>query len=134
MSEQVPVEPPVYVETYGGHVSLTWTAAGVGQFLDTVRAAGTVPADTTPVVDATNAAGQRRMRLDEIDTSGGATTYVRVEPPASWTVAWERRTEPVVSLAGNPTVETCRAFHVGTTACSAWPTDAVSALTRLLDH
>ena len=133
MSERVPVEPPVHVETYGAHVSLTWTAAGVGRFLDAVRAADAVPADTTPVVDATNAAGQRRMRLDEVDVSGGATTYVRVEPPASWTVAWERRTEPVVSLAGTPTVDTCRAFHVGTTACSTWSADAVSALRRLLN-
>ncbi|ERG89402.1 MAG: hypothetical protein J07HX5_01560, partial [halophilic archaeon J07HX5] len=82
----IAVDPPVHVESYSSHTSLSWTASGIDQFVAALRASETVPADTTPVVDATTAAGQRRLRLDEIDTMSGATKYVRVEPSAPWTL------------------------------------------------
>jgi hypothetical protein len=132
MSVRVAVDPPLHVETFASHASVTWTAAELGRFLDAVGACESVPAETTPVVDATNAAGQQRLSLSEIDP-GRATTYVRVEPPAPWTLAWERRTEPVVSLSGAPSTETCRRFHLATTDCQRWSADAVARLESLLD-
>jgi hypothetical protein len=128
----VPVDPPVHVETFATHASLTWRAAGLERFLEAVRATGSIPDDATPTVDATNAAGRRRLRLDEIDATSGVTTYVRVDPPAPWTLAWERRTDPTVSLTGTPDAGTCRALHVATTDCAEWTRSHRAALDRLL--
>lgn len=129
----IAVDPPVHVESYPTHTNLSWTAGGIDQFVAALRASEAVPADTTPVVDATTAAGQRRLRLDGIDTTSGATKYVRVEPPAPWTLSWERRTKPVVSLTGSPSPATCQTFHVATTACVEWTPPQRETLSRLLE-
>jgi|APHM01.1.fsa_nt_gi hypothetical protein len=128
----IAVDPPVHVESYPSHTSLSWTAGGIDQFVAALRASEAVPAETTPIVDATTAAGQRRLRLHAIDTTSGATKYVRVEPSAPWTLSWERRTEPVVSLTGSPSPATCRTFHVATTACVEWTPLQRETLSRLL--
>lgn len=128
----IPVDPLVHVETFATHASLTWRAGDLAWFLAAVRASPKIPDDTRPTVDATNAAGRRRLRLDEIDATSGATIYVRVNPPAPWTLAWERRTDPTVSLTGTPDAGTCRALHVATTDCEAWAQSHRNALDRLL--
>jgi hypothetical protein len=129
--ERLAVEPTVHVERYEHHCSFTWRADGLERFLRAVAACDAVPDGSTPVVDATNAAGRRRLALREIDTTG-ATTYVRVDPPRPWTLSWERRTEPVVSLTGLPVPSTCRRLHVATTGCDGWsssPLERVAELT-----
>lgn len=130
---EFPVSPPIYVERYASHVSLSWQAGDLDRFLGTVTDLDSVPADPAFVVDATNAAGQRRIPLSDIDTTTRATTYVRVDPDTPWTVAWERRTTPVVSLSGAPTALACRRLHHGTTDCEQWPAGQLQTLSRLLD-
>lgn len=126
----VTVDPAVHIERYASHVSLSWTAGSVGRFVETVRS---VSADAPAVVDATNAAGRRQVELTDIDTTTGATTYVRAEPERPWTVAWERRSTPVVTLTGTPTVTTTRRVHTGTTDCEGWSRSRRARLARLLD-
>lgn len=128
----IPVNPAVHVETFTTHASLTWRAGGLARFLEAIRTSTVVPDETRPIVDATNAAGRRQLRLDEIDTTSGATTYVRVDPPEPWTLAWERRTDPTVSLTGTPDAGTCQVFHVATTDCAAWAQSHCAALDELL--
>jgi hypothetical protein len=126
----VPVDPPVHVERYASHVSLSWTAGGVERFLGTVR---DVSVDAPAVVDATNTAGRRQVELTDIDTTTGATTYVRAEPERPWTVAWERRSTPVVTLTGTPEAAITRRIHTGTTGCAGWSRSQQARLARLLD-
>jgi hypothetical protein len=127
----IPVTPPVHVEQYASHTSLSWTANGIEQFVAAVRT--TAGANTPIVVDATNAAGRRRLGIDEIDTTTAATTYVRVEPDRPWTLAWDRRSDPVVTLTGTPRPATARRFHVETTDCDGWDDTPRSRLQGLLN-
>ena len=112
---QIETTPPVNIETFASHVTLTWTSLGLSQFVDIADRVDVVPADSTPIVDATNAAGRRRLPLTEIDTTTAATKYVRFEPDCPWTLAWERRTTPVVSLCGSPSPTVCQQAHIITT-------------------
>lgn len=130
-TEPVPVDPPVHVEQYVGHASLSWTAGGVERLVETAKGTSV---EAPAVVDATNTAGRRRVELTDIDTTTGATTYVRVEPERPWTVAWERRSTPVVTLTGTPEATTVHRFHVGTTDCEEWGQSNRAQLTRLLNH
>ena len=40
----VPVEPPIRVEVFASHYSLTWKADGLGRVLDTVRGTDAIAA------------------------------------------------------------------------------------------
>ncbi len=126
---RLPVEPPVHVETVVDHRSLTWTAGGLDRFLAAVRADDAVAADAPARVDARDVAGRGRRPLSAV-AARPAITYVRVEATADWTVAWERRTEPTVSLSGAPSPATCRRLHVATTNCPGW----IDADERLLER
>ena len=127
----VQVDPPVHVERYASHVSVSWTAGDIEQFVVGVEAIlrPNVPA----VVDATDAAGRQQLELDEIDTAARTTTYVRVEPEQPWTLAWGRRTQPVVTLTGTPDRPTVRRLHVATTDCEQWADAPRFRLGEMLD-
>lgn len=126
------VDPPVHVESYRSHVSLSWTALGLERFVAALRAAESVSPRATLTVDATDAAGRYRTTPDEIETAADTINYVRADSSSPWTLSWERRTDPVVSLAGSPSVPTCRSFHTATTSCSEWRPTACDALARAL--
>lgn len=130
---ELPVDPSVYVERYPSHASVSWQAGSLDQFLAAIEDAGAIPENPALVVDATNAAGQRRCSPRDIDTATGATTYVRADAQGPWTVSWERRTTPVVTITGTPTPRTCRRFHVATTECDRWPHSRLGTLSRMLD-
>ena len=126
------VDPPVHVETYRSHVSLSWTALGLERFVAALQMAEAVPTTAILTVDATDTAGRYRSTPDEIETTTDIIKYVRVDPSPPWTLSWERRTDPVVSLAGSPSVPTCRSFHTATTSCNEWSSTHRDALARTL--
>ncbi|MEZ3164110.1 hypothetical protein ABNG03_08180 [Halorubrum sp. RMP-47] len=126
----VSVDPPVYLETFATHLTATWKAGGPAEFVDAVRALETVPRSATTVVDDATTAGRRRVPLSEVVPDGDATTYLRVEPDAPWTLSWEARTRPVVSTSGAPPPGLCRRLHLATTECVAWDDEAVATLRR----
>lgn len=117
----VPVTPPVHVETFATHYTLTWQANGLSPFVTAVDDIEAIPTTATPLVDDTDTAGRERRALADID--GTTIKYVRVDTPDDWTLSWERRTSPTVSLSGTPTVELCRRVHNRTTDCSSWTDD-----------
>lgn len=127
----VPVVPPVHVETFATHYTATWKADGLSRFVETVRGIDAIPPTSAVVVDRTDTAGRERRELSDIAVDGGATTYVRVEPPTPWTLSWERRTWPVVSVSGTPAPERCRDIHRSTTDCPGWRDADVETLDRL---
>ncbi len=133
-SRTIPVDPPVHVETFPSHHSLTWRAGPLADFLTAVTAEPAVEEGHRLLVDATGAAGRRRLSPRDVDTSTGATTYVRAEPSAPWTAAWERRTTPVVSLTGAPAVDLTARLHLATTDCDRWERRARERLRSLLDR
>lgn len=126
------VDPSVHVESYRSHVSLSWTALGLERFVAALRTAEAVPSTATLTVDATDTAGRYRTTPNEIETTAETIKYVRVDPSPPWTLSWERRTDPVVSLAGSPSAPTCRSFHTATTLCNKWSSTYRNALARAL--
>lgn len=128
----IDIDPPVHVESYRSHVSLSWTALGVERFVAALRTAEAVPPTATLTVDATDTAGRYRTTLAEIETTADRIKYVRVDPSPLWTLSWERRTDPVVSLAGSPSAPACRRFHTATTSCNEWSSACRDALVRAL--
>ena len=123
-------EPPVHVESFATHYTLTWTAGSLAQFLDALRQCESVPSSATAVVDATDTAGRQRRPVREL-AAEPSVRYVRVEPRSAWRVSWERRTDPTVSVSGTPPPAVCRDLHQRTTACEAWPPTAVEELDAL---
>jgi len=128
----IDVDPPVHVEIFRSHVGLSWTALGIERFVAALRAAESVSTMAALTVDATDAAGRYRTTPDEIETTANGIKYVRADPSSPWTLSWERRTDPVVSLAGSPSVPTCRSFHTATTPCTEWSPADRDALARAL--
>ena len=127
----LPVDPVVYVETFASHDTLTWTAGPLSRVVDVVRDSESIPSDTTAVVDAVDTAGRHRVAVRDL-AADSAVKYVRVEPPAEWTLSWERRTSPTVSVSGAPPPAVCREFHRRTTSCDEWPPAAVDELRALV--
>jgi len=123
-------EPPVHVESFATHYTLTWTAGSLAQFLDALGQSASVPSRATAVVDATDRAGRQRRPVRELAVEPSV-RYVRVEPQSSWTVSWERRTDPTVSVSGTPPSTVCQSLHRRTTACEGWPPTAVEELDAL---
>jgi len=128
--QTVPVDPPVHIETFATHLTATWKAGDPSAFVDAVRDIETVPPSASTVVDDSADAGRRRIPLSEVAPERGATTYLRVDPDAPWTLSWEDRTRPVVSASGAPPAALCRRLHVSTTGREAWDDDAIATLRR----
>ena len=131
-SEQtIPVEPTVHVETFATHCTLTWKAGPLAGFLTAVDTIDGVPPAAPVVVDDTSSAGRERCRAPEVDPQE-TVRYLRVEPKKPWTLFWEQRTWPVVSLSGTPPPALCRRLHLRTTDCDGWADDAVQTLARVV--
>ncbi|ERH03787.1 MAG: hypothetical protein A07HR60_00562 [uncultured archaeon A07HR60] len=128
----VPVEPPVHIEVFATHYSLTWQANGVSAFIDAIADIESVPPEPTPVVDATDTAGRERRHLAEIE--GDVIRYVRLDAPESWSVSWERRTTPTISLSGSPSPSLCPRVHQETTDCGSWTAEDRHILRDLIDN
>lgn len=124
----IPVDPAVHVETFATHQTLTWKAGSRSQFVEAVRVLDAVPPTASVVVDDTAVAGRQRRSLSDIESESDTTTYLRIEPDAPWTLSWERRTQPIVSVSGTPSATLCRRVHRRTTDCSEWNDEAVAAL------
>lgn len=131
-SQLIAAEPPIHVETYPTHTSLSWTGDGIDQFVAALQTVKPITADAPTVINATTTAGQVQRQLCDLDTPNNAINYLRVDPPVPWTLSWERRTEPVVSMTGSPSPETCQTLHIATTACMAWDASQRTALSRIL--
>jgi len=131
--ETVPVEPPVHVEVFPTHQMAMWKADSLTRFrraLDDIDGVGpTAPA----VVDDTSTAGREQYRVRDIEP-GETVRYLRVEPDTPWTLSWERRTWPVVSVSGTPSPALCRRLHARTTDCDGWSDEAFDTLARALDR
>jgi len=126
----LPVTPTVHVESFASHDTLTWQGDSLAAFLGALDEVPAVDPDAPAEVDATDAAGRERRSLGAV-TPRGAVRYVRVEPTAPWTAAWERRTTPTVSVSGAPPAAVCRTLHLGTTDCAGWPPAAADAMASL---
>lgn len=127
----VPVGPPVHVEWFPTHATVTWKAGQLAQFLRAVGDLDTVTPETATVVDDSSTAGRERRRVAELAASE-TVCYLRVEPDRPWRLSWERRTWPVVSVSGSPSVSLCRRVHLETTDCEGWSDEASNSLARLL--
>lgn len=128
----VPVDPPVHVEQFVDRCSLTWRAGPLAPFLAALGELASVSGTSPVVVDATDAAGRRRHSLSTVAATG-TERYVRVDPPGPWSVAWERRTSPVVSVGGTPDPAVCRRLHRETTDAGAWSDDARATLRAVVE-
>ena len=127
----IPVEPPVHVETVPTHHTLTWKGGPLAVFLTAVRDTEQIPPTASVLVEDRSVAGRNERRVAEVDASE-TIRYLRVDPDAPWTLSWERRTWPVVSVSGAPPSELCRHVHRVTTDCDGWSGDAVETLHRVI--
>jgi hypothetical protein len=129
--QTISVEPPVHVETFPTHDTLTWKACPLAGFVGHVMDIDGISPTASTVVDDTSTAGRERCRVADLEASE-TVRYLRVEPDAPWRLSWERRTWPVVSVSGTPPPTLCRRLHQRTTDCDGWPDDAVRTLARVL--
>jgi hypothetical protein len=127
----LPVDPVIRVETFATHRTLTWKAGGLSRFIEAVRGVETVAPAASTVVEDAAVAGRHRSRFSQVDADRDTTKYLRVEPEAPWTLSWERRTWPVVSVSGAPPAPLCRRLHLRTTDCPGWDDRAFETLRRL---
>lgn len=128
----VPVDPPVYVESFATPYTLTWTASSLSAFVAAIRGFDAVPDDATVVVDSTTVAGREDRPVGALDSpQKEATIFVGVESDAPWKLSWERRSVPVVSISGTPPLAVVRRAHLETTDCEEWPADATAVLRDL---
>ena len=130
----VTATPPVHVERSAAGASVAWRAGPLTRALGAVRDSPVLPSGATAVVDDRSVAGRRRRTLADA-TATGSVVYLRVESSAPWTVAWERRTDPVVVVTGRPAPATVRVLHRATTDGpddGGWDDDARAALAAAL--
>jgi hypothetical protein len=131
-SEQtLPVEPPVHVETFATHWTCIWKAGPLAQFLHSIGGIDSLSQTTRAIVDDTVTGGRERHRVTDIEVTE-TVRYLRLEPETPWTISWERRTWPVVSVSGTPPPVLCRRLHLQTTDCDGWADDVVRTLTCAL--
>jgi hypothetical protein len=128
---RIPVDPVIHVETFATHRTLTWKAGGRSQFVEAARALDAVPSTASVVVDDTTVAGRQHHSVSDLESVSKTTMYLRIEPDASWTLSWEQRTDPIVSVSGTPSATFCRRLHCYTTDCSEWCDEAVETLQSL---
>lgn len=127
----VPVDPEVHVETFATHHTLTWKACEASQFVTAVRAVDPVTPTTPTITNDTAVAGRQQHPLSDTNIESTTIKYLRIEPDAPWTLSWEQRTFPVVSLSGTPPAALCRRVHLQTTDCSTWSDEAFETLRQL---
>ena len=129
---RIRVDPVVHVETFATHLTLTWKAGTQSQFVEAVRALDAVPLTPQVVVNDTTVAGRQHRLVSDLGGAGDTVTYLRIEPDAPWTLSWERRTQPVVSVSGTPSAALCRRLHRRTTDCPGWSDNATATLHDLI--
>jgi len=127
----VPVDPEVHVKTFATHHTLTWKASDLSQFATAIHAVGPVTPTTPTIVNDTAIAGRQQHPLSDTNVESTTIEYLRIEPDAPWTLSWEQRTFPVVSLSGTPPATLCRRIHLRTTDCSTWSDEAFEILRQL---
>jgi len=127
----IPVDPAIRVEAFATHRTLTWKAGSRSQFIEAVRVLEAVSPTAPVVIDDAAVAGRQRCSFSDVDTESDTTTYLRIEPDAPWTLSWEQRTQPTVSVSGTPSGTLCRRVHRRTTDCSEWSDEAIETLHRL---
>lgn len=127
----VPVTPPIHVETFATHYTVTWKANGLVSFIKAARDIDTIPLSTTVVTDSPDVAGRQQHDLSTLNCEASKAIFVSLQPPRPWTVSWERRTWPIVSVSGTPSPRLCRDIHQATTDCSGWNDSALTQLERM---
>jgi hypothetical protein len=127
----IPVKPPVHVEAFATHCTMTWKAGPLAGFLTAVRNTDEISPTASVVVDDTSVGGRERCDVTEIDATK-TVRYLRVDPDGPWTLSWERRTWPVVSVSGTPTADLCRRVHLRTTDCEGWSENAIERVARVI--
>jgi hypothetical protein len=123
----IPVSPTVHIEAFATHCTATWKAGSLAQCIETLQTSEYIEPTATVVVDDTTIAGREQQSVRDI-TPTETIRYLRVTPAASWTLSWEQRTWPVVSMSGTLSAGACRHMHLGTTECSGWPDTATATL------
>ena len=131
--ETVPVEPPVHIEVFPTHQMAMWKADSLARFLAALDDLDSVAPTAPIIVDDTSTAGRKRHRVTDLEP-GETVRYLRAEPDTPWTLSWERRTWPVVSVSGTPSPVLCRRLHTRTTDCDRWPEETFDTLVRALDR
>ena len=126
----ISVSPTIHIEAFATHCTATWKAESLAQCIETLRTSKYVEPTATVVVDDTTVAGREQHAVDDI-TPTETIRYLRVTPAASWTLSWEQRTWPVVSISGTLSAEACRLMHLGTTECSGWPDTATENIKNI---
>ena len=129
--QTISVSPTVHIEAFATHCTATWKAGSLAQCLETLQTSEYIEPTATVVVDDTTTAGREQHTVDDI-TPTETIRYLRVTPAASWTLSWEQRTWPVVSMSGTLSAEACRLMHLGTTECSGWPDTATATVTEII--
>lgn len=127
----VPVDPPVHVETFASHYTLTWKSNGFASFIEAVQDVDSIPSSATVVTENPDIAGRQQHELTTLDVEKVNPRYIQVQPSVPWTLSWERRTWPIVSVSGTPPPEYCRDIHLATTGCSVWRDGAFAQLERM---
>lgn len=127
--QTIPVEPAVHVETFATHCTLTWKAGPLARFITALESVDTIPSTASVVVDDSSIAGRKRCRATALEARESV-RYLRVDPDRPWSLSWERRTWPVVSVSGTPPPALCRRVHLRTTDCDVWADNAIEALGR----
>ena len=128
----ISVSPTVHIEAFATHCTATWKAESLAQCLETLQTSEYIEPTATVVVDDTTTAGREQHAVDDI-TPTETIRYLRVTPAASWTLSWEQRTWPVVSMSGTLSAEACRHMHLGTTECSEWPDTATTTVEEIMN-
>ncbi|ERH06112.1 MAG: hypothetical protein J07HN4v3_01722 [Halonotius sp. J07HN4] len=129
--QTIPVSPTVNIETFATHCTATWKAESLAQCIETLQTSDCIEPTATVVVDDTTIAGREQQSVRDI-TPTETIRYLRVTPAAPWTLSWEQRTWPVVSMSGTLSAEACRHMHVGTTECSGWPDTATATVKEII--
>lgn len=127
----IPVDPPVHVETFATHCTVTWKANGIMSFVEAVLDTDGVPPSATVVTEGPDVAGRQQHELTGLDVEATDPRYIQVQPPVPWALSWECRTRPVVSVSGTPPPAHCRDIHRATTSCSAWHDGALTQLKQM---
>jgi len=131
--QPISVSPTVHLEAFATHSTATWKAGSLAQCIETLQTSECIEPTATVVVDDTTTAGREQHAVDDI-TPTETIRYLRVTPAASWTLSWEQRTWPVVSMSGTLSAEACHQMHLGTTECSEWPDTATANLKESIDN
>lgn len=128
----LPTDPTIHVEPFATHYTLTWKCKSLSQFINAAQNVDFILLNTAAAIDRTDMAGRKYQDVRDLsdDTS---IRYIRIEPQAEWSVSWERRTSPTVSMTGTPEMEVCRELHRYTTACDKWPSEAVDKLQAVIE-